>query len=179
MHRSVVLIVASVLALAASSAAGEPTLTQHMFLGGKLSLLVPESFAEMGDERLRIKYPSERRPTTVLTNPDGSINVAVNHTQNSVQPGQLPEAHAVIDRTFRNMYPAAEWTRSEVVSINGRQFFVLELRTPATDTEILNIIGGTSFEGRLLLISFNCIRKSEGQWVEVGRRILHSTSLTK
>ena len=172
-----VVITIVLLALTATTAASEPNLTRRALLGGTLSLLVPESFSQMGDEMLRIKYPAERRPTMVLTNPEGSVNVAVNHTQNSLQPIQLPQMHAAMDQMFRSMYPSAKWNRSEVVSINGRQFFVLDLRTPAIDTEIRNVMGGTSYKGRLLLITFNCTRELEAQWGEVGRRILLSASL--
>jgi len=177
MQRSALVIAVGLLALAAVSATATPNLAKRALLDGKLSLLVPASFKHMSEEMLRVKYPSERRPTTVLTNPEGTVNVAVNHTQNSLRPAQLSEAHAAMDQMFRNMYPSAKWNQSEVVTINGRQFFVLDLRTPAIDTEIRNIMGGTSLDGRFLIITFNCTRELEPEWEAAGRRIIESASL--
>lgn len=177
MRRAIAGILIGLAALVAASAAAEPNLAERALLSGKLSLLVPQSFTQMSEEMLRIKYPAERRPTIVLTNPEGSVNVAVNHTGNSLRPDQLREAHAAMDQTFRNVYPSAKWNRSEVVSINGRQFFVLDLRTPAMDTEIRNIMGGTSLDGRFLIITFNCTKELEPEWEGVGQRIIESATL--
>lgn len=161
----------------ASTAAGEPVLKERILLAGRLSVLVPESFFQMSDEMLRLKYPSERRPAIVLTNPEGSVNVAVNHTDNALQPAQLPEAHVAMEQMFRNLHPSAAWNRSEIVSIKGRRFFVLDLVTPAIDTKVRNIMAGTSLEGRFLIVTFNCTRELEPEWGDAGRRIIESVSL--
>jgi hypothetical protein len=85
-----------------------------------------------------------------------------------VSPGKL---------RFRNLYPSATWYRSEVITQDGRRYFVLELLTPAIDTHIRNIMLGTSFRGRLLLVSFNVTRELEKNWLEVGRRMLSSVKV--
>ena len=162
----------------ATYAASGPTLTERNLLRGKLTLLVPQSFTQMSKEMLRYKYPNERRPTTVLTNADGTVNVAVNHTHNNLRMAQLHEAHAAMERMLRNSYPSAKWNRSEIVSINGQQFFILDLRTPAIDTEVRNIMAGTSLQGRFLIITFNCTRELESEWAGVGLRIINSVSLS-
>ena len=56
-------------------------LEERSVLGGKVVLLLPVTFELMGEEMLRLKYPAERRPTVVYTNPAGSVNVALNHTR--------------------------------------------------------------------------------------------------
>jgi hypothetical protein len=50
----------------------------------------------------------------------------------------------------------------------------MELRTPAIDTEIRNIMLGTSLEDRLLLISFNVTTELEGEWLPTANRIIES-----
>lgn len=172
-------IMAAILLLVAFPAIGGVTLAERSLLDDRLTLLVPDSFTQMGGEMLRRKYPSERRPTLVLTNPEGSVNVAVNHTQDALQPSQIAEAHASLEQTFRRVYPSAQWNRSEVVSLGGREFFVLDLRTPGMDTEVRNIMAGTSLDGRLLVIAFNCTRELEPEWGEVGRRIVESAKLAE
>jgi hypothetical protein len=179
MMRIRTVITVAVFLLISLPAIGGVTLAERSLLGDRLTLLVPESFTRMGDEMLRRKYPSERRPTLVLTNREGSVNVAVNHTQDALQPSQIAEAHASLEQTFRRVYPSARWERSEVVSLGGRDFFVLDLRTPSMDTEVRNIMAGTSLDGRLLLIAFNCTREMETEWGAVGQRIVESARLAE
>ena len=143
-------------------------------LNGKLSLLVPEDFSEMDDEMLRFKYPSERRPTLAFTNKSASINVAINHTKDRMPQSEISVFHKQMDGMFRNLYPSATWFESGVVDINGRQWLTLNVRTPAVDTEIRNIMAGTSVDGRLLLVSVNFTREQEDQWLGPATEIIQS-----
>jgi len=90
---------------------------------------------------------------------------------------QLAAAHASMEGSFKKLYPSAEWFRSEVRTINGREFFVMELRTPAIDSEIRNIMLGTSLEDRLLLISFNVTKELESGWLPMANRIIESVQV--
>jgi hypothetical protein len=133
----------------------------------------------MGEEMLRLKYPQERRPTVVYTDPTGSVNVTVNHTANPVRPTDVPAVHSAVESVFKNLYPSARWYGSRLFRIGGKPFFMLDLRTPAIDTEVRNLIIGTSFEGRLLLFTFNTIRELETTWIPVGIKILHSIRISE
>lgn len=91
-----------------------------------------------------------------------------------MRPDQIYELHQAMESTFKNLYPSATWYRSEVITQNGGKYFVLDLLTPATDTQIHNIMLGTSFRGQLLLFSFNVTGELEKRWLDVGRRMLSS-----
>jgi hypothetical protein len=168
--------VAVLLTLVACSSlhAEELALAQQSVLDGRVSLLIPATFKPMSEEMLRTKYPSERRPTLVFTNERGTVNIALNHAKGHMPANQLAAFHASMEGSFKKLYPSAEWFRSEVRKINGRDFFVMELRTPAIDTEIRNIMLGTSLEDRLLLISFNVTTELEGEWLPTANRIIES-----
>ncbi len=140
----------------------------------KLTLLIPQGFSIMDEEMLRLKYPSERRPTLVYTNESGSINIAINHTKDRIQQSDIAAFHRQMDGMFRNLYSSATWFESGVIDINGREWLTLNLRTLAIDTEIRNIMVGTSVEGRLLLVSFNVTREQEDQWLEPAKAIVQS-----
>jgi hypothetical protein len=153
------------------------SLQEKRFLDGKLILLIPISFAPMGEEMLKRKYPSKRRPTLVYTNLKGSVNVAINHTRNAVRPEQIPELHTAMESMFKRLYPSATWFRSELLELGGRDFFLLDLRTVAIDTEVRNLMIGTSVEGRLLMVTFNAIRALEDRWLSAGNRIIRSVRI--
>lgn len=148
-------------------------------LNGKLDLSLPKDFRLMGEEMLRLKYPSERRPTSVYTNTDGSVNIAVNHTQNSLKSDQLAEFHEDMEQMMKNLYPSAEWFRSELTTINGREFFVLEFRTPAIDTQIHNVMLVTSLDERMLLVSCNATVEVEDVWAATFKRIIQSIRIVE
>ncbi len=160
--------------LASPWSRAETPLETRLLLGGMVEMLVPTAFHPMPEDILKLKYPMERRPTLVLANDAGSVSLALNHTRNPLPSKELTEAHRAFDRMFRNMYPSAHWFRSEVTSLNGRQFILLELRTPALDTEIRNLMLATSVDERLLLITVNMTKELEGEWLEVANRMIRS-----
>jgi len=51
-------------------------------LNDKVELRIPAEFDIMSEELLKMKYPSERRPTLVYSNESSEINIALNLTQN-------------------------------------------------------------------------------------------------
>ena len=143
-------------------------------LNGKISILTPANFSAMAKDILEIKYPMSRRPTEVLSNETGGVTLAFNHTNNSMKPSQVAEAHASISKMFHNLYPSAKWIRDEVIQQNGSNFMVMELITPAIDTEIHNIMYGTSVDGRFLLAAFNTTIASSNEWLPIGKKIMAS-----
>ena len=158
-----------------------PTTAQELvlreFYDGNVTLLLPVSFRPMSEEMLRLKYPNQRRPSIVYTDPTGAVNVALNHTNDRIPKDAVSEAHNVMEQSFRNLYPSATWNRSEVLVKNGRSYFIMDLRTPAIDTEVRNIMFGSSLDGRFLLVSFNCTRELEPYWEPYGQRIIESVTL--
>lgn len=75
---------------------------------------------------------------------------------------------------FHDRYPTAQWVRDGVVEQNGDTFIVMELITPAVDTDIHNIIYGASVDGRFLLAAFNTTVELAGHWLPIGREIMGS-----
>ena len=143
-------------------------------LSGKIEVLIPESFAIMPDELLKIKYPLESRPTLVYTNESASVNVAFNYTENEATAEDLTEMLDLFINVFTDLYPSAQWYRTGIEMINERKVGVLELVMPAEDTEIYNLIWFTELDGRLMMASFNCTIELEEEWKGVGIRILES-----
>jgi hypothetical protein len=151
-----------------------PALEPKLVLDGRVSMLIPRGFAVMSDELRNSKYPSASRPALVYTNDRASINVALGHTPHTVKVAELGMALESVASSFKNIYPTAQWFRSEMRTINGRQFFLVELRTPAVDTEVRNIIVGTSLDDRLLMITFNVTKALEQEWLAAGNQIIES-----
>jgi hypothetical protein len=159
-------------------AQGPPsTLETRTALEGKLSLLVPKEFTLMSNEMLLKKYPRPNPPSVVFTNAQTTVNVALDHNAFKLSVDELPKAKEVIRGALASTFPTAQWFRDEMTSINGRPFFLLEVTTPAADTDVRNLMIGTSLDGRLLVITFNCTKALEQTWLPVGNKIIASATL--
>ncbi len=143
-------------------------------LDGKIQMLVPTHFEPMSEELIRVKYPMERRPTFVLSNERGTVNIAYDLKTNALSIEELDEAHRAFEKMFRNAYPSATWYRSERTILNGQECFIFEVLTPAIDTEIHNIIVVFSLKGRMLLISINITKELVKEWLPVARKMVES-----
>jgi hypothetical protein len=166
------------LVVAALTAQTSPvTLETRTALDGKLSLLVPKEFTLMSQEMILKKYPRANRPTVVFSNVETTVNVALDHNAFKLSAAELPKAKQVIRGGLETAFPSAKWLRDELKTINGRQFFVLDVITPAADTDVRNIMAGTSFEGRLLIITFNVTKALADVWAPIGNTIIESATL--
>lgn len=149
-------------------------LEERSVLNDRVSIKLPKDFVIMSEEMMRVKYPSERRPTLVFTNESGGINVALNHTQNKATQAMIGDHQQVVHSTFKALYPSAEWYGEGVREINGRKMGMVELVTPAIDTRIYNLIFFTDLDGRLLMGTINCTEKSIAEWKPIAHEVLGS-----
>jgi len=152
-------------------------LEPRVILDDKVEVLLPSEFEIMSEDMLTVKYPSGNRPTLVYTNESGTVNLAANHTVNQMTLAQLPGALGAFTQQFEQIYPTAQWYRKEMTKINERDFVVLELITPAVDTEIYNLMFVTSLDGRMLMFSFNCTTDLLGEWKSQGQQIMESVKV--
>lgn len=129
--------------------------------------MIPDSFEIMSEDMIKAKYPLENRPTIVYTNESGSINVALHYTESTASRSDLPSFLDVFKTTYENLYPSAQWYRSDVTSINGKDVGVMKLLTPAIDTEIYNLIWFSDVDGKLLLLTFNCTVEENSRHIEI------------
>jgi len=128
-------------------------------LDDKIELKIPKDFGIMSEEMVKLKYPSERRPTLIYSNESGGINVALNLTQSNASQELMQPYLDNLVSTFKNMYPSAEWKDSGIKEINERKVGYLKLITPAIDTKIYNVMFFTDLDSKLLLLTFNCTEK--------------------
>lgn len=173
--QGVALVLAAWVAAAdAAAPAADMVLTERSAYDGAVSILVPRSFTVMSDDMLRVKYPNQIPPEIVYTDESGAVNLAMSLTPQEIAPDQMEEARQLIDRALKDAYPSATWYRSEVFDRDGRRFFILDVMTPAADTQVRNVILGTPFRERLLVVTFNVSRELVPTWIETGQKMLAS-----
>ena len=156
---------------------GKIELEIKSLLNNKVELKIPSEFDIMPEELMKLKYPSDRRPTLVYSNESGGINVALNLTENKANQDLIEPYVVNFVNTFKNMYPSAEWKGSGTKNINGQKIGFLKLITPAIDTKIYNVMFFTDLNGKLLLCTFNCTEKSIKEWETTADEILNSLKI--
>ena len=152
-------------------------LRRRTFLDGALSLDVPADFQLMSRSKREQRYAAGQRPSVVLTNADSDVNIAFNLTPNEMEPGQRPDFQRQMASLFRSQVASGDWGGSSGTRINGLDWFTIEMRTEALETKVWNLIAGTSFDGRLLLVSFNATAEREEAWKPHFRTMLQSVRL--
>jgi hypothetical protein len=139
----------------------------------KVEVLVPRNFIVMDDEVLAIKYPLKQGTSfQVYTDEGATVNVAFEHTLERARPEELPAVKAFYEKLFNQ--PGIDFIGSEIRKIDGRDYLVIEMITPASDTRVYNKMFVTSSGGRLLMGTFNCTIDRQPEWQPIAEQIISS-----
>ena len=171
------LMLGALVAQPAAADTSQIALARRLLLNNKVSILVPIDFNPLPDELVRVKYRSASPPSVVLGNDSGTVNLAMDLRQVTVGPTDIPQVHEQLKQGFRNLYPSAVWNKTELRKINGTEFAILDLFTPALDGEIRNVMAVTSLDNRLLVITFNCTKTLDSTWRKTAVKMLESIKL--
>ena len=166
------LLVAAQMSAPVGAIAAE-ALEAREFLGGKLSMLVPASFKVMSDEMRRSKYSGDKPPTLVLTDKSNSTDITFHHTPAKMTLEALPEFGSAL----RQAYPDAKFHSSGSRTINGSEFFKIDLETQSPDGRVRSVVAITAMQGRLLLVSYNCLVSREPKCWHLGHQLIESIKL--
>ena len=84
-------------------------------LEGQLKVDLPDNFTTMPIETARLKYPLESRPGLIFTAPDGTINIAFNHSQAALREDEAIENFTKkMTRTIEKTQPDVRWQENGV-----------------------------------------------------------------
>lgn len=149
-------------------------LGSRTLLDGKLSMHVPTSFVPMDAAAKRAKYPGANAPAYVLTNADGSTNIAFDHKQVAMSPDEIPKLEAPMREQFSGM----KINSSGIRQINGTNFLMFDFDSPSPEGDIRNLLVMSSLEGTLLVISFNCLPARDASCGNLGKQLIESISIS-
>jgi len=173
MRMKTTLLTALMLVSVAVAQAAEP-LQSRVLLDGKVTMLVPNGLALMSDADKRERYPGRNAPAYVLTNDDWSVNIAFDHKQLSMKPTEVGE----LEGPMRQQLAGAKINASGVRKINGADFLVIDADVNmADDAKLHNLIAVTSLEGRMLVISYNCLLNFDAACGAIGPQLVGSIVL--
>jgi hypothetical protein len=106
------------------------------FFAGKVEVSIPEQLQPMDRKMFTFKYPEENQATTIAySDADATVSLLISPRSHKATQADLPEYEQVLTNSFTSN-PSIDFIKSEVQEINGRDFIVIEMITPAMDTEV-------------------------------------------
>ena len=161
-------------ALALPALAQEKLGLRHL-IDGRVTMLVPENFKPLEEKYRLLKYQGANPPTFVLSDETTRFNLAAELRSVPLQPEELPE----LAKAMPSQLSHAKFHAAGLRTLNGHEFAVFDMDTPAMDGTIRNIMAMTSLDGKLLVISYNCLISKDAGCDVVGRKIIESIKLTQ
>jgi hypothetical protein len=150
-------------------------LEKRSLLNNRIEMLIPKHFKQMSAEMLDLKYPkSSSRPTFVLTNETGGVNVGLNHMSNPANPTLIESYKNMVKAQFEKAFPTAIWKGDGVRTINGKQVGYVKFIADAIDQKVYNYIFLTDLDDKLLCGTFNCVERLLPEWEKASEEIVNS-----
>ena len=150
---------------------------RQFFAENSISMMVPKNFVPMTQEATKIKYPSEHRPETILTDETGTINLMFQYMEG--------EADSETIETFRNQVfglmkyanPGIKEREVGETDIDGHHIAYVEFTNNALGGKLYNLMFFIGIKGRPLMGSFNCITKDVKYWQPVAVEMMKSIKI--
>ncbi len=140
--------------------------------GFNYKLLAPAEFTTMSAEQIAEDYGTSDAPDLVLTNKDNTVNLALSKPENALSNEQIETYLDAMEQVFDAAEAKDIKTRS--YEVNGHKVGEIKMVTDYTDEDIFNHMIFFSYDGKLAVISFNCLDDMRGEWGKVGEEIMKS-----
>ena len=141
------------------------------FEDGEFFVKIPSSFTQMTQEMMAQKYPSGNLPTYVFSNEDGTVNVVLNVTGDSMKDDDIED---FIKTVSAQVAGDSDKVKTSVYEKSGHKIGFVEMVTPAKDTDIYNRMAVFTVGGEMRIVSFNCTVQLQEEWQPVGEFIVES-----
>jgi len=114
---------------------------EHLYANDKITMMTPTSFIPMSIETAKLKYPSEQRPETILTDNTGAINIMFNYMND--EPMDNKQSEAVRDTLMGimcRMNPGIKPLERGMEVISDKNIAFVEFSNPAIDGKLYNLM---------------------------------------
>ncbi|NEN85043.1 hypothetical protein [Paenibacillus elgii] len=160
-------------------ALGDETITfsRTEVIPGQVFMFVPDSFEPMPEDYARIKYPADRRPKLIYTDPTLEINLTVNPTANRMVNDEMDTFVKDLSFMIRRMQPNAKWIGEGVREVGGRKMGFYEFSVPVLDGVMYNGIFFIELDGKGVFFGLNCMEKYTEQWRPIAHGIMDALQI--
>ncbi len=150
---------------------------RQLFAGDSISMMVPKIFVPMTQEAAKIKYPSEHRPETILTDETGTINLMFQYMEGEVDSETIETFRNQVFGLMKYANPGIKEREIGEIDIDGHRIAYVEFTNNALGGKLYNLMFYISIKGRPLMGSFNCITKDVKYWQPVAVEMMKSIEI--
>ncbi len=140
--------------------------------GYNYKILAPSDFTEMSADQIAEDYGTSEAPDLVMTNKDNTVNLALSKPENALSDSQISDYLDAIEEVFDTA--GAKKIKTNLTEINGHKVGEIKMVTDYTDEDIFNHMVFFSYDGKLAVISFNCLDDMRSEWGKVGEEMMKS-----
>jgi hypothetical protein len=128
------------------------------FANGRVSFVPPAGFRPLTQEEINLKFPTANAPRHVYANETLTVSVGITFSAARLSIQELPEFKDAMEQMLPRLARGGlQWHTREIVEINRQRWIHFNFTSHAIDTDVINHMYITAFDGKPLLISFNSV----------------------
>lgn len=144
-----------------------------------ITMMLPKDFVPMSPEIARMKYPSEQRPETILTDETGTVNLMFQYMEGEENNATIESFRNQIFGMMKRVNPGIKEKEIGVVEAGEKQIAYVEFSSPAIDGKLYNLMFYLAVKGQPLMGSFNCQTKEMKYWREAALEMMQSIEMAE
>lgn len=138
----------------------------------KMSIMLPETFADMSLEAAKLKYPMEQRPQIIKTSEDTKINFTFSLIEQPLENEQVKEIVQFFKKVLRNAKPDINFIEEKIETIDLKTLGWFDFISNGYDQKIYNLMYFVPIDGKLMHGIFNCPQKDIANWKTVILQVM-------
>ncbi|MBQ6696996.1 MAG: hypothetical protein IJN16_09865 [Lachnospiraceae bacterium] len=142
-----------------------------------ITMMLPKDFVPMPPEIARMKYPSEHRPETILTEETGSVNLMLQYMEGEVDNTTIEIFRNQVFGMMKRVNSGIKEREMGAVDVAGVRIAYVEFSNNAMDGKLYNLMFYLSVKGKPLMGSFNCMTKDMKYWKTIAFEMMQSIEL--
>lgn len=150
---------------------------RRIFEENGISMMVPEEFTAMSEETARLKYPSEHRPDTILTDNTETVNILFQFMEGEVESSTIKDFRNQVFGLMKYVNPGIKEREIGEIDIEGNTIAYVEFSNNAIGGKLYNLMFYMSINGKPLMGSINCLTKDVKYWRPVAIEMMQSIEI--
>ena len=169
----------------------QPKLVTQKMVDG-ISVGMPKDFVSMSDDDIAHKYPSTKKPVSMFTNLDRTVDFGLNISKSRWGGADLSILKDIFHATILQSYDTVIFIKEDLISINGRPYARYEFNSRFDNTEgyhylLISILAKTLTEAEtdkekltpgnsnhLLIFNFYCTKPYQAKYQPIAEAMVNT-----
>lgn len=163
--------------LVTTTNSGQEVETEYIRVeNNKFFIKVPTSFKTLNSEAINERYSGDV-PGVVFSNDEGTINIAINMTENDMKNNEIKDYKTHMEGLLKES--DGEIVSASYYEVDNHNVGQIKLISDSGDTKIYNNTIFFAYNDKLIIVTFNCTKELQEEWQGVGDFITDSLFFTE